>query len=530
MMVKPWSTLGCSMATVLPMSSEAPASPLSRRVTWVLPALAVGTGVLHLLFAGRYGYFRDELYFIACGQHLAWGYVDQPPLIALLARITTALFGDSVTGLRVLPALAAGGLVALTGWLARRLGGGTHAVVLASVAAALAPAFLVFGHMLTMNAFEPLFWTGCVALLVEMIRTDDRRLWLGVGALVGVGLLNKHSMGFFAVCLALGLLLTPQRRLMRSRWLVLGGVLATLIVLPHMLWQFQHGWPMFELLRNGQLYKNAPFALGEFFSGQVLLLHPLFAPLHLAGLGFLLFAPSARPYRALGLGFVLLLGLYIVLKAKAYYMAPAYPMLFAAGAGVIERAVRRTLPRAAMLAVAVAGGAALAPMSLPVLPVEAFIAYQRALGLEPPRTERHRMGSLPQHYADQHGWRELVAAVADVYQRLPPEEQARTMLFAQNYGQAGALDWLGRAYGLPPARSGHNNYFLWGFGGTEPSVLLILGGKAEDHSQVCARLEVAARLPPNPYVMPYEDQLPIYVCRGLKAPMATIWPRVKHYE
>ncbi|MBN1203445.1 MAG: glycosyltransferase family 39 protein [Myxococcaceae bacterium] len=510
----------------LPFGPSAEAS----RLSWVLPALSAGTVALHLLFAGRYGYFRDELYFIACGQRLAWGYVDQPPLIALAARLAATLFGESLVGLRTLPALAAGGLVALTGWLTRRLGGGTYAAALAGVAFALAPFFLFGGHTLTMNAFEPLFWTGCAALLVELIRTGERRLWLAVGALVGVGVLNKHSMGFFAVCLALGLLLTPQRRLMRSRWLVLGGLLAVLLVLPHVLWQLQHGWPMFELLRNGQLYKNAPFTLGEFLSGQLLNLHPLFAPLWLAGLGFLLFAPSGRAWRALGLGFLLLFGLYIALKAKAYYLAPAYPMLLAAGAGVLERAVRGALPRAAVLTVLLAGGAALVPLALPVLPVETFIAYQRTLGLEPPRTERHQLGLLPQHYADQHGWRELAAAVAEVYRRLPPEEQARTMIYAQNYGQAGAIDWLGRAHGLPPARSGHNHYFLWGPGDSEPRVVLIIGGDAEDHAQACSRLELAARLPHNPYVMPYEDQLPLYLCRDLKAPMATIWPSVKHYQ
>jgi hypothetical protein len=512
------------------MTSDVSASPLPSRVPWVLPVLVLGTVALHLLCASNYGYFRDELYFIACGQRLAWGYVDQPPFIAVVARLATALFGDSLVGLRLLPALAAGGLVALTGWLTRRLGGGTYALALSGVAVALAPIFLAFGHLLTMNAFEPLFWLGCAALLVEMVRTGEQRLWIAVGGVVGVGVLNKHSMAFFTLCLALGLVLTPQRRLMRSRWLALGVVLATLLVLPHVLWQLRHDWPMFELLRNGQLYKNAPFALGEFLSGQVLLLHPLFVPLWLAGLGFLLFAQAARPYRALGLGFVLLFGLYILLKAKSYYMAPAYPMLFAAGAIVLERFLRRALPRAAVLTAAVAGGAALAPLTLPVLPVERFIAYQRKLGVDPPRTERHLMGALPQHFADQHGWRELVAAVAEVYRRLPPEEQERTLIYAQNYGQAGAIDWLGRAHGLPPARSGHNNYFLWGPGETEPRVLLIIGGDAEDHARVCSQLELTAHVPPHPYVMPYENHLPLFLCRGLKAPMATVWPDVKHYE
>ena len=215
------------------MTSDVSAQPSGTRRPWGVPVLALGTVALHLLFAGHYGYFRDELYFIACGQHLAWGYVDQPPLIAVAARLAAALFGESLTGLRLLPALAAGGLVLLTARLARRLGGGPYAQALSGMSVALAPIFLAFGHLLTMNAFEPLLWLGCSLLLVELIRTGEQRLWLAVGAVVGVGMLNKHSMAFFTLCLALGLVLTPQRRLMRSRWLVLGAGLATLLVLPH---------------------------------------------------------------------------------------------------------------------------------------------------------------------------------------------------------------------------------------------------------------------------------------------------------
>jgi 4-amino-4-deoxy-L-arabinose transferase-like glycosyltransferase len=505
----------------------APSSATARRVLWLC---ALATTGLHLLFAGRYGYSRDELYFIACGQHLEWGYVDQPPLIAVAARLAAVLAGTSLVGFRVPAALAAGALVALTGWLVRKLGGGAWAVALAALPVALAPIFLAHGHMHTMNSFEPLLWTGCAAVLVALLQSRQPRWWLALGLLVGVGLLNKHSMGFYAACLGLAVLLTPARRLVASRWLPLGVLLAVALVLPHVLWQHRQGWPMLELLRNGQLYKNAPFALPAFLAGQVLLLHPLSLPLWGTGLVWLLFAPGGRPWRALGLTFVLLTALFIVLKAKDYYLAPAYPPLLAAGAVVLERHVRRGATRATVLALGLAGGGALAPMTLPVLSQEAFIAWQRTLGLAPRPAERKAMGVLPQHYADQHGWEELVAAVAEVYKRLPPEEQAGTLLYAQNYGQAGALDWLGRAYGLPPARSGHNNYFLWGYGGVEPRVLLIVGGKAEDHARACGQLELAGRVPPNPYVMPYEDALPLYLCRKLKAPLATVWPRVRHYE
>ncbi|MGZ3460042.1 MAG: ArnT family glycosyltransferase, partial [Archangium sp.] len=455
------------------MRLEPPAPP--SRASLLLPGLALATAALHLLFAHRYGYFRDELYFIACGQRLDWGYVDQPPFIAAAARLATTLFGHSLTGLRLLPALAAAGLVALTGHLARRLGGGGFAVGLAALPTALAPIFLFEGHTLTMNAFEPLFWTGCAALLVQLVRTGQCRLWLALGALVGVGLLNKYSMAFFATCLVLGLLLTPERKLLASRWLVAGVLLATALVLPNLLWQQHHGWPMLELLRNGQLYKNTPFQVGEFLRGQWLLLNPLAAPLWLAGLGFLLFAPAVRPYRALGFTWLLLFGLLVFLRAKDYYLAPAYPMLLAAGAVYAERLLSRPAARAAVLVPGLVGFAALAPMTLPVLPEDTFLTWQQALGIAPPQHERHAYGALPQHYADQHGWEELAASVAEVYQRLPPETRAHTALFAQNYGEAGALDWFGPAHGLPPARSGHNNYFLWG-PGDEPENILVVGG------------------------------------------------------
>ncbi|HEX8825046.1 MAG TPA: glycosyltransferase family 39 protein [Archangium sp.] len=495
----------------------------------LLPGLALATAALHLLFAHRYGYFRDELYFIACGQRLDWGYVDQPPLIAVATRLATTLFGHSLTGFRLLPALAAAGLVALTGYLVRRLGGGGFAVGLAALPTALAPLFLFEGHTLTMNSFEPLLWTGCAALLVLLIQTERHRLWLVLGALVGVGLLNKYSMGFFAACLGLGVLLTPTRRLLASRWLVLGVLLACALVLPNLLWQHHHGWPMLELLRNGQLYKNMPFQLGAFVRGQLFMLHPLSMPLSLTGLGFFLWAPAGRPYRALGLTYVFLFGLLVYLRAKDYYLAPAYPMLFAAGAVVAERLISRPVWRVLVLVPGVAGFAALAPLTLPVLPVDTFLAYQRALGLEAPRHEQHAYGALPQHYADQHGWEELVSAVAGVYQRLPPETRARTALFAQNYGEAGALDWLGRTQGLPPVRSGHNHYFLWG-PGEEPEHLLVVGGDFEDLQPLCQHAELAGRVASNPYVMPYENNLPLYLCSGLKVPLATLWPSLKHYE
>ncbi|HLL53693.1 MAG TPA: glycosyltransferase family 39 protein, partial [Myxococcaceae bacterium] len=282
-----------------------------------LSAVAAVVLALHLATNGRYGWFRDELYFLACGQRLAWGYVDQPPLIALVGRIATSLFGMSLWGVRLFPALAATGLVVLTGAFARRLGGGAFAMALAGLAAGLAPTFLVGGHLFTMNAFEPLIWTGCAWGVVSLVDAPRPRAWLALGALLGVGLLNKYSVGFFAVCLVLGLLLSRERRALRSPWLLASIGLCVLLVVPNILWQRANGWPMLELLRNGQLNKNTPFDAGAFLANQVLQLNPLALPLWLLGLWFLLRREEGRRYRALGFAFLLNLALFIAMRAKA---------------------------------------------------------------------------------------------------------------------------------------------------------------------------------------------------------------------
>ncbi len=493
--------------------------------------------VLHFLTNGRYGYFRDELYYLACGEHLDWGYVDQAPLIAVVARASRLFFGDSLFAIRFFPAVAGAALVFVTGLLVRELGGGRFAVVLACACVIVAPAFLALHTVLTMNAFEPLCWTTGAYLVARALRTGDARLWVWFGVLMGLGLQNKHSTLVFGFAVVAGLLLTPARRFLLSKWLWVGGLVALVIFLPNILWQIKYDWPTVEVLRNADKNQNLPVSPLDFFKGQLELTHPLTFPVWFAGLCFYLFARGGRPFRALGWAYVVMFVLMVALRAKIYYLLPVYPVLFAPGAVWCEslsarlgerRRVWRLL-RPASVALLVAGGALTAPLALPVLPVETLIRYQRALGLEAPRTEKLRLAELPQHYADMHGWEEMTAEVARVYNSLPAEERGRCAVFARNYGEAGAIDFFGARRGLPKAIGKHQNYFLWGPRDYTGECVITVGERERDVRKSFDQVELAATIT-HPYAIPHEQDLPVFVCRKPKRPLKEIWPDVKCYS
>lgn len=489
--------------------------------------------LLHFLTNGNYGYFRDELYYLACGAHLDWGYVDQAPLIAVLARVTRALLGDSLFAIRFFPALAGAGLVFLTGWLARSLGGRRFAVALAAIAVIVAPGYLALHTIFTMNAFEPLFWTLGACFVVRACQTGDAKWWLWFGAVMGLGLMNKHSTLLFGFGVVAGLALSPARKFFLSKWLWLGGIVALLIFLPNIIWQIQHGWPTIEVLRNADQNQNLPISPLQFFTEQIMFMHPLTFPVWVAGLCFYLFAKAGRPVRALGWAYLVMFTLMIVLRAKVYYLMPIYPVLFAAGGVALERFFARlswgAWLRPATLALLVAGGAILAPLALPALPVETFLRYQESLGLEPPRTEKLSLGRLPQLYADMFGWEEMTETVARVYHALPEEERGRCAIFASNYGEAGAIDFYGPRYGLPKAISKHQNYFLWGPRDYTGECLITMGEEPEVARESCRSVEQVATFT-HPYVIPHENNMPILVCRDTKVPLPELWPALKCYS
>jgi Dolichyl-phosphate-mannose-protein mannosyltransferase len=490
------------------------------------------TLLIHFLTNSRYGYFRDELYYIACGQHLAFGYVDLAPLSALLIRLSRVLLGDSLFAIRFLPAVASALNVALTGMIARELGGRSWAVALSCTASLCALVFLAVGNFFSMNAFEPLFWMGAVYLLVRIINGGSPRLWLWFGAVVGLGLENKHSMAFFAAGVCAALLLTPERRHLGQKWIWLGGLIALALVLPNVIWQIQHDWATWELLRNiAQSNKNVVLTPAQFVAQQVLIMNPATLPLWLGGLIWLLASREGRRYRVIAIAYLITLVEFIIMHGKHYYLAPAYPMLFAAGGVGIERLFRVRLQclKPALLAAMIAVAALLAPTVVPILSPEKLVAYMKSIHFEPPRTETSHTAALPQLFADQFGWEEMVASVAHVYNHLRPEDKERAAIFCQNYGEAGAIDFFGPKYGLPPAISGHQNYFLWGPRDYTGEVLLVLDDGADEARQQFESVEDLGQVLSSPWAMPWEQRNHIYLCRGLKGAVRDLWPEVKEW-
>ncbi len=365
---------------------------------------------------------------------------------------------------------------------------------------------------------------------MRTIDTGGTRWWVLLGIVLGLGLQNKISVLWLGAGLAAALLLTAQRRALRTPgpWLAAG--IAGLIALPHLLWQAAHGWPTLEFMGNAARYKNVELSLTDFVGQQVLFMNPLALPLWLGGLLWLLLAPTARRWRPLAVIFVTVFLLLAASgSAKPYYLAPAFPPLLAAGGVALSRLVqRRRLLVAAYLAALGAAGIALAPMALPVLAPASYSAYARTIGIQPKAQERNAVGELPQHLADRLGWPELAADVARVVDALPAGERAGAAIFTTNYGRAGALELYGERLGLPPVASGHNNWWLWGPPAAEPTVLVLVGGRIEDHREALESVELVA-IHRCALCMPFEREIPIFVGRGWKVPLAEVWPRTREF-
>jgi hypothetical protein len=492
--------------------------------------LALGLSAVHIALAGRYGIFRDELYYVACGKHLALGYVDHPPLVALMARVTGVLLGDSVRALRVMPALCAAAMVLLCAELARTLGGGWFAQQLAAVCIVVAPELLGNCHILSMNCVLPVAWTAAAICAVQALMHGRPRAWIGFGLACGVGLLAKHSTLAFGAGIAVGLLMTARRRalLTRGPWLGLG--IALLLFAPNLAWEQIHGWPTLEFMRNAATEKMTAMPALTFVHAQIDDMLPLTLPVWLAGVAWLLIAPRARPAQFLGVAFVAVYAMVLLGHGKPYYVAPVFPIAFAAGGVAIESWLTQRVVRGGALALLAVGGAAISPMAVPVLDEPAFIRYRAALGAGEISDEKHEKGLLPQFQADQHGWEALATKVADAYRSLDPAEQRVAILYGGNYGEAAAIDYFGPRWGLPHAISGHNSYYMWGGPPDGRGAVMIAVGdfKCDDWSKTYESI-VKVGETEDPYVMPYENHIPICVARGLKRPVESWWPRRRHY-
>jgi 4-amino-4-deoxy-L-arabinose transferase-like glycosyltransferase len=500
------------------------------RIAWILGGLAF---LIQMLTNGRYGIFRDELYFLAASDHLAAGYVDFAPLIAWLAHASRVLLGDSLHAIRLMPALAFAAEVVLTGYLTRELGGKRWSIFLSCVSVLLAPVILGNATRLAMNPLEPLFWMGCVYFLLLALNRHKPQLLLYCGVLLGFGLENKHSTIFFLAALVVGMLFSPERRLLTTKWFWLAAAIALLIALPNLLWQYQHHFPTLEDLRNVKAtHKNIELPPLAFIKQQIMMLNPITDLLWIPGLGFFLFHREGRRFRFLGLTYLAFLAVMMALKGKDYYLAPIYPMLFAAG-GVFWEKLTEARPRLrwvrfALPAIVIAVCLVSVPLVLPILPPDKIVPYMEALGIKMSRTETTMTGLLPQHFADEFGWPEMVASVAGVYNTLPPEQREKTAILAGNYGEAGAIDFFGPWYTLPKAISAHQNYYFWGSRQYTGESVILLGWSPEDAKSWCGSVQEG---PVNaPYYGMGWEHYTILVCRDFKLPLSQAWPRLKTWN
>ena len=497
----------------------------TRRLIWMIAALTLA---IHLAFAGGYDFFRNELYYIVCGRHPAFGYADQPPLVPLLAA-ATQLAGLNLWLLRLPGAMAAAALVPLTAAFARLLGGGRAAAILAAIAAAISPGLIALTAITTTSTFEPLAWTALAYLLARAVLTPNSRALLWAGAVTGVALQAKYGIVLWVAGLAAGLLLTPARAILRRREAWLAAVLAAVIAAPSLVWQTLHGWPFIAvMMHHGVGHTNFTGTPPQFAAAQALALNAILAPLWIAGIEAPFTLRRLAQARFLAIGYVVTAALIIALRGKDYYLFPAYPALFAAGAVACEGLA--TWLAAGWMVLAVAASAALAPLVLPILPPARLAAYLDRMHLHPAPDELAAVGApLTQVFSDELGWRALAQQVAAIYRALPPDDQAHAAIVASNYGEAAAIDIYGRADHLPPALTGQNQYYFWGPRGYDGSVLIHINGDPDRWRHICASLDIAGSFG-APLVMPYENDRPILLCRGLRVPLADAWPRFKRFQ
>lgn len=502
--------------------------------TGILIYLALFTLLLHFYTnaIGGYGYFRDELYYIACSEHLALGYVDQPPLSIYILAINRWLFGDSIFALRLLPAIAAAFTVFLTGLMVRRLGGGRFAQALGAIAVIAAPIQSGYSAIFSMNCFDVLLWAGVAYITIILVKNDNPKLFPILGLLVGLGAFNKISMLWLGCGLFVGLLLTQNRKYLRTKWPWIAGVIGFLIFLPYVIWNMNNDWAHLEFIRNASSRKYGSLTRLDFLVGQVMLESPFTLPLWLTGLAFYFISRDGKPFRFIGyLYAVPFLILLLNRTSKAEYLSSAYPMLFAGGALLAERLAQRRSWRwlKPVSVVALLGsGIAFIPFSLPILPVVSYIRYSNLLGVRPSTSEALELSELPQFYADMFGWEGKAAAVARVYNSLSEEEKSKCAIFADNYGRCGAIDFFGKQYGLPRSIGRHNNYWLWGPRDYTGELVIVLGGDLVDKQEVFEKAEIADTVSCK-YCMPYENNLVIYICRNLKTPLKEFWPGLRLY-
>lgn len=496
--------------------------------------------IVHFLSnaGGGYGIFRDEYYYLACSYRPDFGYVDQPPLSILILALNRILFGDSLFAIRLLPTFAGAATVFLCGVICRETGGGRTAQSLAAVCIALAPVYNVLSGFYSMNAFDIFFWAVCFYYLVKIFKGGDKKLWLRFGVAAGLALQNKYSLLFMLAGLIPGMLITKHRKHFMSKWFWAGAGIAILIFLPNIIWLAANDWATVEFMQNATLYKNQPVQSVVFLIGQAIIHLHLAFPVWLAGLLWIVFYRNGRKYLPLFISFIVMLTIFLLRNGKIYYMSPFYIFLFAAGASAIESFFfKRNLLilNRVYIVIIVISGLLLLPMSVPTLNLQDYIKYSAVLektGLF--EGFIYKDGRMPQFYGDRFGWQNMVSKVSRVYRKLTPEEREKCYIITGNYGEAGALEYYSEKLSLPPVISGHNNYWLWGYGDFTGDVAIVIMHESRRGmlDEVFEDCRIIARNDCR-YAESEERGVPVFLCKNLKPEyrkyLDTLWKQIKSF-
>ena len=480
--------------------------------------------ILHLMTAGRYDIFRNELYFIVCGRHPAFGYVDQPPLVPLLAAFTQ-VGGVHVWLLRLPAVIAAIALIPVTVAFAQLLGASTRGAWLAAVASASAPLVIATSATLNTSAFEPLAFTAIAYYITRAMLRNEPTAFLWAGLIAGLAFEARYGIIIWIVGLIVGLTLAGPRLVFRSREAWLGAGIAALIALPNVIWQLVHGLPFLDVVRNDNA-GNLTGTPAVFMIDQILSVNFLLAPLWIAGIVAPFASRRLAQYRYLAIAFIVSAVLVFVTHGKSYYVAGFYPTAFALGAAACTRLWRALV--AVWVVLAAANGTLALPLVLPVLSPPALKHMLDNMTLRPRPVEVAMIGApLFEPFSDEFGWRDLAKTVERVYASLPPADRAQTAIFAENYGEAGAIDVFGK--NLPPVISGNNQYYIWGPRGDDGSSIIAVNVDPAQWAQLCESSTIIARFGTSPYAMPYERDRPIVLCRRMRLPLQQAWPRFRTY-
>ncbi len=493
-----------------------------------LGAIALGVAILHVATNGRYGFHRDELQVLDDARHMDWGFVAYPPVTPFIERVALGLFGTSLIGLRMFSVLAQAAAIVITGLMARELGGKRLAQIVAALAVAVSPLPLFEGTEFQYSSFDYLWCVLIAYFLIRLlkspfVKSEEPRWWLAIGAMIGLGMMTKYTMGFFVAGIVGGVLLTPARRYLKSSWLWGGVALSLLIFLPNLIWQVRHDLVSLHFLQHIHTRDVGEGRADGFVRDQFLISANLFiAPLWLAGLYYFFAAPDGKRYRLLSWLYVIAFALYFFGKGRGYYLAPAYPMLFAGGSVLWGRwiaslsTVWLRVVRGVTFTALASGGVFASAFIIPLNPV--ISSNNFAL---------RNNGD----FREEIGWTDLVAAVAQIRDSLPPEERTHMGILTGNYGETGAINFFGPAYGLPQAISGTNTAWYRGYGNPPPQVLIVIGRSREQVERDFESCRLAGHNG-NPYGIKNEESSyhpDIFVCGAPKEPWPEFWVGYQAY-